>query len=591
MLVWTSLDQVKYRFDLRWLIDHEAWQWWAGAAVLAVGSAVVGWFARRSAALLWPVAAACGIGAVQVCVPDPVFRVLSTGALLSVYVAAQAHCRPGVPADGRVGRLVSMLGWLALGGAGLALAQAMTTWEGPATGLTDVTVGIAVLTAFAVVHLAAGWWLRREGRGIACTCCAAGVVVLAAVLTRDGWRAGAGEALDTVSAEFELAAGLTASVGVAFLLATWGWTLLACQRPGPGPVSRGGRGRGALGVAAVIVAAIVAGAGAVAAPRFLGPVAARIDTQVAAYTVGFHPDGHVVAVAGGGRGGAAVELWDVPGRRRIATLDAAADSDGIFTSVAFSGDGKFLAAAGYHSLGVWEVATQSRIALPAGEVRGMWRVAFSGDNRTLAVGEARCGTTGGESCGTVHTVSLWDVAERRKVTQLPTVDPELTNLRFSPDSRMLLTEHHLGTAGGTRMHRWDVTTGRPIGEPLDNVTAGGFTPDGRLLALGGERAQLYDVATGQPVGAPFGDTGIRQLAFRPGSNLMAAAHRPDPRRLGSYVQLWDVTTRRRVGDRIPPARTGTVKSLAFTPDGQTLAVVDGGRTVRLWNVGRYGDVQ
>jgi hypothetical protein len=601
LLVWSLLEQVKYRLGLSWLTEHEAWQWWSGLAVLAVAFAVVGLLARRSAALLWPAAVALGVGAVLVCVPDPVFRVLAVGALLSIYVAAQTRRRPGVTAEVRAGQLLSMLGRLALAGAGFALSQVARTSEGPATGLTDVTIGVEVLAAFAVLHLAAGRWSRRGRRWIARACCAVGAMLLATVLVNDAWRAAVGEALDTVSAEFELATGLTAWVGAAFLLATWGWILLACRGQEPdhtaettaGATGFGPRARRALascGVAAAIAAAVTAGVGVLVAPRFLGPVAARINTGIAAYAVAFHPDGNILAVAGAGRDGAAVELWEVPARRRIATLTAAADSDGLFRSVAFSRDGSLLAAGGYNSLSLWKVTTQNRIDLPTGDVRGTWRIAFSGDSRTLAVGESHCDTVGSDPCRTVSTVSLWDVSRRQKTAQLPMDDSEVTNLQFSPTSPMLVTEHLLGASRSTRVKLWDIPTLRPIGTPRENTNLGGFTPDGRLLALGGERVRLYDAATHQPAGEPFGNTDTLHMAFRPDGRLVAATHHPDPWSRGSYVQLWDITTRRPVGDRLPPSATYPLKSLAFAPNGHTLAVADGYDVVRLWEIGRYRTV-
>jgi len=110
-----------------------------------------------------------------------------------------------------------------------------------------------------------------------------------------------------------------------------------------------------------------------------------------------------------------------------------------------------------------------------------------------------------------------------------------------------------------------------------------FSPDGKILAVGyrgGGGVVLWDVAarkrlTSDPL--PIKEGGVESVAFSPDSKTLVASYgnaRGGPSGDGSHfggMVLWDVATRKRLTKEPLPVREGGVESVAFSPDGKTLA--------------------
>ena len=256
-------------------------------------------------------------------------------------------------------------------------------------------------------------------------------------------------------------------------------------------------------------------------------------------------------------------------------------------SVAFSPDGQTLASGGVDGMVMlWDVAR----GLPRGEpLRGRREavnsVAFSPDGQTLASG------------GVSGTITLWDVAGHR-----PRGEPlaghagGVASVAFSPDGQTLVSGGEDST-----VILWDVPTGRPrgdalrahtrVGPGLQAVRSVAFSPDGRTLASGGDDGTiiLWDVATARPRGEPLRAHvgGVSSVAFSPDGRTLASGgqDRTASGEISGTVILRDIATGRPRGEPLAGHAGGLVSSVAFSPDGQTLASSSLDGAIRLWQVG------
>jgi serine/threonine protein kinase len=245
-------------------------------------------------------------------------------------------------------------------------------------------------------------------------------------------------------------------------------------------------------------------------------------------------------------------------------------------AVAFSPDGKLLASGdgdlteGPTTL-LWDTESGKQLGTLVGP-RGTGgasvnAVAFSPDGKLLAAG----GNFLGDS------TRLWNVADRQLVGALAQSRSIMKSLAFSPDGKILAGVTHTGS-----IKVWDVASrqvkiGLPDGAGSRNVV---FSPDGTLIANGGKGSEvrLSDAATGRTVRTITDATGS-DVAFSPDGQTLAV---PDADGKNT-LRLWDVATgtSKAVFDR---TKDITTTSVLFSPDGKTVAGWGLGNVIQLWDV-------
>jgi WD40 repeat protein len=320
----------------------------------------------------------------------------------------------------------------------------------------------------------------------------------------------------------------------------------------------------------------------------------------------FRPDGKTIAVSGSG---GKVTVYMIAGGKPVMTFDHGTSLNGLV----FSPDGKLVATGGADGTGtetvkVWDLSDAKNPKMTV-EIPGVSRPRTWLDNDKIAA-------AGAVSAG------IYDISKKRWIGQAKGIAGEWA---ISPDGTKAAST---GT-GGLRIRMWDLTTGKQLHAENDTF------PDTALLAPGADGQSVFVLAgeaafnwpisrnTAQSAGtlparAVHAETGGGRLVvatpeavlvydeFDPAKPLPAKPARtltenakacraiaisPDGKKVAysggeTKTTIADAATGKVI--RTLPIQTVGL-ALAFTPDGEKLAMIGRDGFLRLWSAGSVGD--
>ncbi|MDR3692837.1 MAG: hypothetical protein P4L46_25885 [Fimbriimonas sp.] len=316
------------------------------------------------------------------------------------------------------------------------------------------------------------------------------------------------------------------------------------------------------------------------------------------YCLAFSPDGKMIADGclsvdpANNLNNGVIEVWTVSDAQPVATLKSVPHQ--WIWGVAFSPDGKSLADVGeidgatYSSfVEIWDIASANLAANFNSRAQNLYSVAFSPDGTLLLDG----GRTMNASNQYVGVLETWNVASKSSAQQFATTAAlGVYSAAFSPDGRSIVSGGQ-GTGSTTGvLELWDTPSGALLkslptgisGTSNSGIWSVAFSPDGTTIVDGGNTLpgtykgsiELWNAASGTRLTTlpTVADRQVGGVGFSKDGGTLYDCGQANPS--GSVVEGWNIGT---YGLKFGGALTQFVDALgiAFSPDGQTLAVAGG----------------
>jgi len=181
-----------------------------------------------------------------------------------------------------------------------------------------------------------------------------------------------------------------------------------------------------------------------------------------------------------------IEIWQFPNCKKLHSIRLDKKRNGPVLKLAFSPNGTRVAAGMWafsnslnptstaEMLRVWDVATGKQTA-------AFWKneditgIAFSPDGKLLAATRLK-------------TLGVWDIDNKRQVYEIQVDEKGANCVAFSPDGKMLATG-----GGEPAIKLWEVSSGKAIGELVGHtkwVSDLAFSGDGKMLVSAGADRQV-----------------------------------------------------------------------------------------------------
>jgi WD40 repeat protein len=247
-------------------------------------------------------------------------------------------------------------------------------------------------------------------------------------------------------------------------------------------------------------------------------------------------------------------------------------------AMALSPDGTTLALGEYQKVVLKNASTRETVAELKDQVENVRAVAFSRDGKLLAAAGGVPGLRG--------EVKLWDLDRKAVRLAFKGHLDCIFAVAISPDARLIATSSY-----DKLIKLWDAGTGqevRTLNDHIDAVYALAFTPDGKRLVSGAadRTVKIWDVATGErlyTLGEPA--DGINTIALSPDGTAVAAAG------IDKSIRVWSLGPKSGTLLATLIAHEDSILKLAWSADGKWIASSAADRSVKVFNARDLAEIK
>lgn len=256
------------------------------------------------------------------------------------------------------------------------------------------------------------------------------------------------------------------------------------------------------------------------------------------------------------------KIWDAETGKNIMSLEGGAGTS------CYSPDGRQIVTSSDYTAKIWDAETGALLRSLEEHESQVTSAVFSNDGLYVLVASG-------------NSAIVWPTLrnERRVSYTLDGHTKQLYSVGFNSDGTRMLTTSHDGTA-----KVWDTMTGTELltltGHKKTQVTSGDFSPDGLLIATAGlwdEMVKIWRAKTGKEILSYTGhNKGVKTVEFSPdGQTVLSGAG-------DGVVNGWNPDTGEEKFSL--DAHANSVESAHYSTDGKSIVTASHGYGVKVWDV-------